>query len=102
MTLELPWVGNQQNISCYPAGLYTWRKIVSQSLGECIEVENVEGRTYIRIHAGNFTYQIEGCTLVGDSIKDIDADGIPDVINSRNTLNKLMALLPDSGTLEVA
>lgn len=102
MTLELPWLDNQQDISCYPTGIYQWRKITSPSLGKCIDIINVLDRTYIRMHAGNFTRQIRGCTLIGEYVKDIDGDGIPDVANSRRTLSKLMSLLPDSGTLEVS
>lgn len=101
-TLELPWLDNATSISCIPSGFYNCKKIVSPSLGECIEVSNVVGRTYIRIHTGNYTRQIEGCVLVGDSIKDINGDGIPDVTNSKNTLTKLMAATPDKFILEVA
>lgn len=94
-TLELPWKDNKTNVSCIPAGTYKCKKIVSPSLGECIEVADVTGRTYIRIHKGNYTSQIQGCVLVGDSIRDINGDGIPDVTNSTATLEKLMALVPD-------
>ena len=94
-TLELPWKDNKSNVSCIPAGTYKCQKIVSPSLGECINVADVTGRTYIRIHKGNYTNQIQGCVLVGDSIRDINGDGIPDVTNSTATLEKLMALAPD-------
>ena len=49
-TLELPQEGNQPNISCIPEGTYTCRKITSNTLGECIDVLEVPGRSYIRIH----------------------------------------------------
>lgn len=101
-TLELPWRNNKISQSCIPAGFYQCKKIVSPSLGECVEVENVVGRTFIRIHKGNYTYQIEGCILVGDSIKDINGDLIPDVTNSGNTFDKLMSILPDNFVLEVS
>ena len=95
-TLELPDLNNQQNVSCIPAGRYQCKKIISPSLGACIEISDVLNRTYIRIHSGNYTRNILGCVLVGDSIKDIDRDGILDVARSKNTLDKLMAVLPDS------
>jgi len=90
-TLELPNKENQTGISCIPEGEYKTRIINSPSLGKCIDVMNVEGRSYIRIHAGNYTRQIRGCLLVGESLKDIDKDGIIDVTNSKATLELLMA-----------
>lgn len=101
-TLELPWQDNIKSHSCIPAGFYQCKKIVSPSLGECIEVSSVVGRTYIRIHKGNYTYQIQGCILVGDSIRDINGDLTPDVTYSGNTLDKLMKVVPDNFVLEVS
>jgi hypothetical protein len=101
-TLELPWQDNIKSHSCIPAGFYQCKKIVSPSLGECIEVSSVVGRTYIRIHKGNYTYQIQGCILVGDAIKDINGDLTPDVTNSGATFDKLMKIVPDSFVLEVS
>ena len=93
-TLELPQKGNQKSISCIPEGAYTCRKITSPSLGECIEILEVPGRTYIRIHKGNFTSQIQGCVLVGESLKDINGDLIIDVANSKSAFDKLMLATP--------
>lgn len=94
-TLELPWINNQQNISCIPAGTYECIKHVSPKFGDCISIKNVAGRSHILIHAGNFTEQTKGCILVGESIADIDRDGILDVAASRSTLEQLMLSLPD-------
>lgn len=99
-TLELPWLQNSKNISCYPSGVYKCRKIVSQSLGSCIEVMDVPERTYIRIHAGNYLSQIQGCTLVGTGIRNIDTD-TPMITNSKDSLEKLMAKLPTEFMIEV-
>ncbi len=100
-TLELPWKDNQKNISCIPAGVYKCNKILSPSLGECIEIYGVSGRDYIRIHAGNYTSQIQGCVLVGASLTDINHDGTPDVTSSRNTLAELMRATPKTFMLEI-
>ena len=100
-SLELPWKNNGQNVSCIPPGVYDCKKIVSPSLGECFEIQNVRARTYIRAHKGNFTYQIKGCVLFGDSLKYIDGDSIVDVANSSATFDKLMSLLPDEFVLEI-
>lgn len=100
-TLELPYDHNQRNVSSIPKGLYPCRKYTSSSFGECIAVDGVNGRDLIRIHKGNYTYQIQGCILVGDSIKDMDRDGIPDVTNSSATLSQLLKLLPEQFWLEI-
>ena len=92
-TLELPWRDNLSGISCVPDGTYKAKFYLSPSKGPTLLLENVPGRTYIEIHAGNFTYQIKGCILVGDGIKYIDRDTIPDVSNSKTTLGKLLALV---------
>ena len=94
-TLELPWINNQQNISCIPAGTYECEKHVSPNFGDCISIKNVAVRSHILIHAGNFTEQTKGCILVGESIADIDRDGILDVAASKRTLKQLMLALPD-------
>lgn len=101
LTLELPDRNNQNNISCIPAGLYSVSKITSPSLGYCLEIGGVHGRSYIRIHTGNYTSQIQGCVLVGDSIADINRDGVLDVTNSRKTFDALMALLPEQTTIQI-
>lgn len=100
-TLELAWIGNKPNVSCIPEGVYICKKINSQSLGECIDVTDVTGRSYIRIHKGNYTSQIQGCILVGESHADINGDGIPDVTGSVKTLKALMDAVPYSFELEV-
>ena len=59
-------------------------------------IDNVMNRTNIQIHAANFTRQILGCIAVGDGIKFLDNDSIPDVTNSVKTLGALLAVLPDT------
>ena len=96
-TLELPRLNNAKNISCiYPHGGFIGRKHFSPSNGDCVAIDNVQGRTNIQIHSANFTRQILGCIAVGDSVKFLDSDTIPDVTNSKNTLKKLLAILPDT------
>ena len=94
-TLELPDEGNKQDVSCIPPGEYSCFKIISNSLGDCIEIQNVPNRTLIRIHKGNFTSQIKGCVLVGESLSDINDDLIIDVANSTRAFNNLMRVTPE-------
>lgn len=95
--LEPPNKGNQHNISCIAEGQY---KVVKEetSIGHTyphFRVLNVPGRNGILWHAGNYYYDTLGCLLIGDSFKDRNQDGIIDVINSRDTLQKLYDIMPD-------
>jgi hypothetical protein len=101
LTLELPWLSNQVGISCIPAGIYEAVKYYSPSKGDVILFLEVENRTWIEIHAGNYTSQIEGCILVGDSLKYLNSDGILDVTSSKSTLDKMLSMLPEVMTIEV-
>lgn len=97
-TLELPELNNEKNISCIPEGSYTGRVGFSSKNGRCIKIEQVPNRRFIQIHKGNYTFdkgkrKLEGCILVGDSIKFLNKDSIPDVTNSKATLEELMSLI---------
>lgn len=101
-TLELPWLENQQNISCIPEGNYLYKKRLSPPKNiTVIELIDVENRSYIQIHPGNYTRQIQGCILPGMGLKDIDKDGIFDVTNSTDAFNKIMDLAPDNGNIRI-
>ena len=100
-TLELPWIDNLTNVSCIPSGQYRVTKYRSTSKGLVLLLHNVPGRTYIEIHSGNYTSQIQGCILVGDGIKYLNADTIPDVANSQRTLAKLIHLVPAETEIEI-
>ena len=93
-TLELPDENNQPNISCIPEGNYLANVRCSLKNGMVLALMAVPGRTHIQVHAGNFTHQIEGCILVGDAIKFLDNDGIPDITNSNRTLRSLLQIVP--------
>ncbi len=101
MTLELPWENNTRNISCIPAGEYDAVQYLSRKFGSVVWIKHVDERSGIEIHPGNYTRQIRGCILVGDSIKYLDGDTILDVTNSRATLNKLMSQLPEEFTVVI-
>lgn len=101
-TLELPWKDNKPSISCIPPGIYKFKKRFSPNKEMVvIELEDVEGRTYIQIHIGNRTSQIEGCILPGLAIKDYNDDGIPDVVSSEEAFTKIMELAPENGTIKI-
>ena len=100
-TLELPWRDNKRNVSCIPEGFFLVTKHHSPSHGDVLKIHDVPDRSHILIHAGNFTRNTQGCILIGDGIKHLDHDNIPDVTNSKKTLVKLLASVSESMLLEI-
>jgi hypothetical protein len=94
-TIELPWRDNKRSLSCVPEGDYTVVKRYSEKYGDHWHLIDVPERSYILIHAGNFHYQIQGCILVGVEHKDIDGDGLPDVLNSKEAMITINTLLEE-------
>lgn len=104
-TLELAWLDNIPNKSCIPIGSYTVSRYTSLRLGPCFIVNNVEDRSYILIHAGNYASSdvdektdTEGCILVGMGYMDLNGDGVIDIADSRQALQHLLELI--NGTIE--
>lgn len=93
-TLELPWKGNQRNISCIPVGTYTVEKRFTPTRGDHFHILNVPGRSSILIHSGNYYSHTLGCVLVGEKFSDVNKDGFLDVVSSKLTLNKMNDILP--------
>lgn len=100
-TLELPDRDNAQNVSCIPAGTYEYFKRESPTNGSVLELKGVVNRSYIQVHKGNYTSDVVGCILVGESIADINKDGIPDVTNSGKTLNNLLSVVDNEGLITI-
>jgi len=100
-TLELPWKDNQRRVSCIPEGTYKAIKHRSPKFGESVWIQNVPNRSEILIHPANYVRQLLGCIAPGDSLRDIDGDGLDDVTNSRNTMNKILSLLPNSFEVKI-
>ena len=72
-TLELPWLNNAINKSCYPEGDYICKWLERSASGKykrVWHVQNVPGRTGILWHAGNYLRNTNGCTLPGMSHGD--------------------------------
>jgi len=93
-TLELPWLDNQQNISCIPQGLYDVVYTFSpRMLKYTYELKKVQNRSGIRVHTANYFYQLKGCIALGDGFKDINKDGQLDVINSSKTIKAFEAFM---------
>lgn len=100
-TIELPWLGNQRNISCIPTGTYKVVKRTSERYGTHFQVLNVPDRAMILIHAGNYYTQTQGCILVGSGFQDINQDNVRDVVESKKTLQRIYSLMPDQFELKI-
>lgn len=109
-TIELPWKNNQRQVSCIPNGKYRTIRHHSPTYGECFWLKDVPERSEILIHHGNYSASVnprtgtpdtKGCILPGQAHADVNADGIPDVTSSVNTMKKLREVLPDEFDLEI-
>jgi hypothetical protein len=94
-TIELEWKNNARRISCIPIGTYTVVKRTSNKYGNHFHLLNVPGRNMILIHSGNYHSDSLGCIIVGSDHKDIDKDGLVDVVNSKATLSSMFTAFPD-------
>lgn len=101
-TLELPWKNNEKRISCIPPGAYNVNKRISPKFGQSFHIKDVENRSYILIHAGNYNDDTLGCILVGDGFIDIDKDGLLDIYSSKDTLRHLNNLMTNEFTLSIS
>ncbi len=79
-TLELPWEKNERNISCIPCQTYVCELDDSQRWGSAYHVRDVQGRSHILFHRGNWAGRtsmpelqcnVAGCILVGHERKRI-------------------------------
>jgi len=100
-TLELPWLNNALSISCIPEGKHKVVKRWSKRFGWHFHITDVQGRTWILIHKGNYYTDIEGCILVGTDLTDINRDGLLDVTDSVNTMQKLLDIMPKAFDLNI-
>lgn len=73
--LERPWKGNAPRESCIPEGTYTCKRVKSPTYGNTFEVTDVQGRTHILFHWGNWVSNSLGCLLTGEEW-DIDGQGL--------------------------
>lgn len=98
-SLELPWLDNQNYVSCIPIGIYQVKKRMSPvvkrtSKGkyeEGFEICNVPNRTFVMFHIGNFPRNSDGCVLTGET--EGFHDGAPAVWNSGVAFDRFMELM---------
>jgi hypothetical protein len=100
-TLELPFLANARKISCIPPGTYKVDKRRSERFGSHFHITDVANRNLILMHVGNYHFNSTGCILVGREHKDINRDGLLDVVNSTVTMHDLVRICPLSFELEI-
>jgi|TARA_B100001094_G_C17742051_1_gene581646 hypothetical protein len=91
-TAERPWRNNQKEVSCIPNGRYTCKAYTSKRFGQTFEVTDVENRTYILFHVGNFPEKdSHGCILLGERLMDNQ----PAVSSSKIAVERFRETLKD-------
>ena len=96
VTLELPFLDNQSNISSIPLGHYklslrSASKSLTADIGKAYELKDVPSRSDILIHVANTVSDLKGCVGLGMSYGLIgDTYGITD---SRKAYRRMMKLL---------
>lgn len=99
-TLEPPWRGNEVKNSCIPEGVYALqlrespqvRRASGGEYTEGWEVADVQGRSFIMFHPGNWVRDTEGCILTGTGFS-WEASAGPMVTSSRIAFRALMNAL---------
>jgi len=105
-TLEREWLDNKKNVSCIPAGNYDCKPYSSIKYSSVTQITDVENRTKILIHAGNYYSDIEGCILLGDRFDESETmiNGAKNrlaVWNSKKTLKKFFDKVGREFELEI-
>lgn len=99
LTLERPWLNNEQNVSSIPAGTYRCRRIRSPKFGVTYEVCDVPNRTHVLFHKGNYLEDTLGCILVGEEFSGTWAK--PFLASSERGFLELMKLLDGMNEFEL-
>lgn len=93
VTLELSWKDNAPQVSCIPEGEYLVRTRKTDKFGLHYHVQGVTGREWILFHPANYVSQLLGCIIPGSRYADLNRDGVPDIVDSKATLNQMLAVL---------
>lgn len=94
VSMELPWLENQHQVSCIPIGNYMVEQFTHDKLGRIFRILNVPDRDYIYMHGANWPTQIKGCIAPGMDYGE--PNNIPGIIKSQDALHLLLALNPSS------
>ncbi len=95
-TVERPWLNNEPDVSCIPAGEYRLKlrnsplitRITKGERSQGYEVTGVPGRSFVMIHPANLANELNGCIAPGMRLGEID--GVPAVLHSRQAFELIM------------
>ena len=95
-SIELRWANNERNVSCVSEGVYPVAIIQHPKFGECLLVNNVNGRSGILVHVANDAQkELRGCIAPVFSLS-----GNGKGLHSRLALNYIIENLKISGEKE--
>ena len=97
VTIERPWLDNEFRKSCIPPGRYRVVHRKSAKFGRHLHVTDVEGRSFILIHAGNDWRDIVGCIAPGVRFGHGTGDRRLDVLSSGTAMGQIRARVPADG-----
>lgn len=88
-TIERPWLDNRRGRSCIPEGVYPIRVGTYYRGGyPCVELDDVPGRTLIKMHAANRARELQGCIAPGMAIGALRGERA--VLQSRTALQQIL------------
>lgn len=97
VTIERPWINNEFRKSCIPPGRYRVVHRWSPKFKHHLHVTDVEGRSYILLHAANDWADVVGCIGPGRSYGHGAGDRRLDVLTSMTSLSEVRARVPADG-----
>lgn len=114
VTVELAWNDNKRGKSCIPPTIkivngkevrllppYSVVPRTSKKFKNHFIIENTTPRECVLFHPANFSRQLRGCVAPGMRHKDIDGDGLKDVVSSKKAMRILLDKFPKGFELDI-
>ena len=99
LTLERPWLDNQQQVSSIPTGQYDCQRIHSPKFGNTFEVTKVPNRSHVLFHKGNTVEDTMGCILVAEEFSGTYDK--PMIVSSERGFSEFLKLLEGQDTFHL-
>lgn len=97
LTLEPYSKDNASNLSCINAGQYLMKRYESPKYGDIWMIQEVQGRSYIELHWGNFLRDTKGCIILGEEFSVLSGKWA--LKSSKKAFEEFMKLTKDEDTL---
>lgn len=100
-TIERAWLENQKMISSIPKGEYLCKwQLMNRVNTHHYCITGVPNRDGVFIHGANYAIELHGCIALGSEFKDINGDGLCDIVNSRRMIADFEAQFRDENGLQ--